>query len=877
MFDSLKRFWQRHSHFVFSHYASSLYLAGIMVTAVFLLVGTGLDNQRGNLGRIKLAAEVIGLAEGVKAEVLNLTNAPNTANRSRLLDLLIRLGDAHSVLVSGQRVLPTKDIWYVTAPGSLSDELRQLYFGPGDLDRKMQSLIGQARKLATRPRVALDDPDVQSLLGQADALLPELRRALELIEQQTSNAFEQSLSTFNLLYVVMVAGLLAIGQLVLKPLVLRLQETIGQLQRERDFTTTVLNTAQAFIAMVDGQGQTRLVNEYAQAQSGWMAEELVGQNFFERFLPPADRSTLSQQLEQLRTGEILESVVETPLTIRSGESLTVMWHNSVLKEEGEPLFLLTGIDITERKQAEAKLRHALQELERLSRRQSEEIQLAANLQRAMLPPPSIRLPGLEGYAHLAAASEVSGDYYDYYAVDGRYSVVLVGDVTGHGVGAGNLVAAVKATVHQLSARSVFRPAEVLTALNDIVAEVGHESLFMTLACLTLDAREGRLWFGNAGHVLPYYCRNPQREWTQLESYAPPLGYAKDTDYHSAETSVLWEPGGRLVVFTDGLVEASSPLEEPFGYQRLEALLYKIGDFAPENLCQAFIATLRQHTGRDRLEDDTSVVVLEYRGPVLAATAAVPERLRLLPLSRYRRGERPEPELDRRWFILHADGPILDCLPDIERDRILRVLPAEHPLYQALPFPSLLTQHTGDSADELSGLLGRSYWRQRYELTHTDDKAFILDEIQALVIERGCSQEAAQKLTVVADEMLENAFYAAPRDGRSRPLYAKGQTRALESEHIAIEIAQRDRLLGLMVTDTWGTLSADCFLHHLSQTAQTGVIPGLGGAGLFMMWELSHYLQVRVMPYRFTRLVALWDVEAMLPVAGNTGFQYFPMT
>jgi PAS domain S-box-containing protein len=875
MFDSLKAFWQRHRHLLFSHYASSLYLAGIMVTAVFLLVGTGLDNQRGNLGRIKLAAEVIGLTEGVKAEVLNLANAPDTANRSRLLDTLIRLGDAHGVLISGQRVLPTKDIWYVTAPGSLSDDLKQLYFGPADLNRKVQDFIGQARKLASSSHLSLKDPEVQSVLRQADALLPELRRALELVEQQTSNAFEQSLSTFNLLYVVMVAGLLAIGQLVLKPLVLRLEETIGQLKRERDFTTTVLNTAQAFIALVDDHGQIRLTNEYAQAQSGWMAEELVGQNFFERFLPPADRPALTQQLEQLRAGELLESILETPLRIRSGELLTVMWHNSLLKgENDETLFLLTGIDITERKQAEAKLRHTLQELERLSRRQSEEIQLAANLQRAMLPPPEIRLPGLNGHAHLATASEVSGDYYDYYAVDGRYSVVLVGDATGHGVGAGSLVTAVKAAVHQLSARGVFRPAEVLTALNDIVAEVGHESLFMTLACLTLDAREGRLWFGNAGHVLPY-CRNLQGQWTPLESYAPPLGYAQGTDYRKAEMSVPWQPGGRLVIFTDGLVEAASPLGEAFGYQRLEKLLEQAGDLAPESLCQAFIHALRQHSGRDHLEDDVSVVVLEYQESVLhPELPAVPERLRLLPLSRYRRGERPEPELDRRWFVLHADGPILDCLPDIERDRILRVLPVDHPLYHTLPFPSLLAQHVNDSADDLFHLLGRSHWRQRYELTHTDDKAFILDEIQALALERGCSQEAAQKLVLVADEMLENAFYAAPRDGRSRPLYDKGQARALDGEHIALEIAQRDQLWGLMVTDTWGTLSADCFLHHLSQAAQTGVTPGLGGAGLFMMWELSHYLQVRVAPYRFTHLVALWDVEAKLPVAGNTGFQYF---
>lgn len=530
-------------------------------------------------------------------------------------------------------------------------------------------------------------------------------------------------------------------------------------------------------------------------------------------MPEPDRPILTHQLDQLRRGEILESVLETPFLIRSGESLAVMWHNSTLT--GEDCFLLTGIDITERKQAERQLHHALQELEQLNRRQSEEIQLAANLQRAMLPPPAIRLPGLEGYVSLMTASEVGGDYYDYYAVNGRYSVVLVGDASGHGVGAGTLVSAVKAAVHQLSARGVFRPAEVLAALNDIVTEVGRESWLMTLACLTLDPQEGQLWFSNAGHVLPYY-RNPQGEWTQLASYAPPLGHAKDTDYRRSELHMPWELGGRVVIITDGLVEATSPLGEAFGYHRLETLLQQAGNLSPADLCQALLNAQRQHTHREHLEDDTSVVVLEYREPVLAAaTQAIPEHLHLLPLSRYRRGERPQPTLDRRWLILHADEPIFDCLPDIERDRILRVLPTEHALYQAIPFSSLLSQHTDASADDLFRLPGRSHWRQRYELTHTDDKAFILDEIQMLAIDRGCSQEVAQQLALVADEMLENALYAAPRDGRSCPLYAKGQPRALENERVVIEIAQRDQVFGIITTDSWGTLRAETFLHHLS--------------------------------------------------------------
>ncbi|WP_022949095.1 SpoIIE family protein phosphatase [Methylohalobius crimeensis] len=874
-----KRLWERYRQLIFSHYASGLYLAAIMWTVVFLLIGTGLENQRGNIGRVKLAEDVVRQAESIRAQILTAvySDDPDTRRdlRSHLLDTLTQLDDGHSVLVSGKRVLPVKDLWYVTAPGKLSPELRQLYFGKTALNKRMQEFIADGRSLVRRSHFTPDEPLLKSVLAESEKLIPDLERAANMIQAEGAYTLDRSISSFSTLYVVAILGLLAVGQMVVKPLVGRLKESIDQLQKQRDFTTAVLNTAQALIAITDRSGKIQLINECAQSESGWMEEEVVGQNFFEHFIPEEKRSFFQNELQKLLTGEILESVVETPFLIRSGESLAVIWHSSILiGEDNQPLLLMTGINISERQHAEQKLRLSLEELEQLHRLQSEEIRLAASLQKAMLPTPAFALPGLEGHAMIQTSSEVGGDYYDYYSVDGRYSVVLLGDVTGHGVGPGTLVSAVKAAVHQLSTRGVFRPAEILAAINEIVSEVAHQSLFMTMTCLTLDAREGRLWYASAGHIPPYY-RNRDGEWMQLASYAPPLGQQADMDYRDAEAESNWDLGGRIVLITDGLVEEESPLGDIFGYERLESLLrQQAGATEPKAECDRVFEALSQHTHRRRFEDDITVIVVDHLERITAPTAPASDHVRLLPLSRYRRGERPQPELDRRWLILHADGPFSDVMPEIERDGIQRVLPEEHFLYREVAFDSLLTQHAEGVADDISRLLGASHWRQSYPLTHTEDKAFILEEIQAQISERGCSEEAAQQLVMVADEMLENAFYAAPRDGHYRPLYDKGSPRSLEEEKILIDVAQKDNMLALMTTDSWGTINAERFLHHMSLASQQGVTPGVGGAGLFMMWKFSHYLQLRVMPFRWTRVVALWDMEAQAPVSGDCGFQYF---
>ncbi|MHC1698661.1 MAG: ATP-binding protein [Geobacteraceae bacterium] len=110
-----------------------------------------------------------------------------------------------------------------------------------------------------------------------------------------------------------------------------------------------------------------------------------------------------------------------------------------------------------------------------------------------------------------------------------------------------------------------------------------------------------------------------------------------------------------------------------------------------------------------------------------------------------------------------------------------------------------------------------------------------------------------KGALLADEMLENAFYAAPRGERAEPLYRKGEKRDLaEQENVVFRYGFDGETLALEVTDGWGTLSSqDLFAHLTQQCNSRGVPEEIGGRGLFIIWRFLDTLLVRIEPGKQT--------------------------
>ena len=772
----------------------------------------------------------------------------------------------------------------VHVPGQLSLELRTIYFDdPRSLDTLMRNYLTIVRELQRIPigELKLDNPELQKLLFKATPpLLEMLDRASLQQQRQAEYMLGNTVNKENLTFGISIATLLMVGALLLQPLVNRLKDSVLKTMQEKAFADNVINTTQALIIGVNEKAEVVLFNHYAEENSGWSEEEVRGKNFFEQFIPEQDQNELLNLFIDMMSGTVeYADDIETQMLVSTNDLLNIVWSPTVIRASGSAkpiMFLATGLDITERKEAEQKVKKANAELAQLTERLQGEVNLAATLQRSILPPPQIDLPGVQGKATLLTSSEVGGDYYDYYKVAGHHSILLIGDVSGHGVAAGTMVGAAKAGVYPLIHEGITSPIEILNSLNETMRATAQQSLLMTMACLSLDARSGKLVFANAGHVLPYLLRRNAQQWQMLEASGLPLGKSIDADYSSTAIELTLEVGDRLFLYTDGLVEEESPSGEVFGYDRLEALLNANIHADPQTLHDIIMDALRIHCRGTAYTDDVTIVVVTHSDRVSAA-AAVSEVSDIIRVSEnfYRQGDHPIPRISKEYVVFIAEHSYADLLGRFTQDGICRILPRHNDFCRKLGWEHLLNQHHETPNDDLYTLFPEMPEYRQFQLTHTEDKLFIMEEIRSWLSDQpNIPNDHIDALMIILDEMTENSLYAAPRDGKGVPYYVKGESRALsEHEEVRVDIAVTKDMLGLMITDNWGTLMPSIFLKNISRAMNEGVEAGIGGAGLYMMWRLSDYLQIRVRPQQRTQVTTLWDINGVIDMNVDSGIQF----
>lgn len=233
-----------------------------------------------------------------------------------------------------------------------------------------------------------------------------------------------------------------------------------------------------------------------------------------------------------------------------------------------------------------------------------EIAVARTIQQKLLPPAEAHLAGVRVLAHVQSVAEIGGDYYDYLPTpDGRLAVV-VGDVSGHGLPTGLLVAMAKAALATLI-ETGYTGSRLFTRLNDLIHRSTDSRSYMTLALFVYDSASRRGELTNAGQLAPYRVRPAGIESLSLASY--PLGITERPEFPTRAWD--FEPGDRLVFLTDGLVECLSPAGEPFGFERLEAILAREVGSGAEALRDAILSEVEKWTGGAPSDDDRTLVIL----------------------------------------------------------------------------------------------------------------------------------------------------------------------------------------------------------------------------------------------------------------------------
>jgi predicted ester cyclase len=235
----------------------------------------------------------------------------------------------------------------------------------------------------------------------------------------------------------------------------------------------------------------------------------------------------------------------------------------------------------------------------------QELQVARQIQQALLPEAAPQLDGWELTTYYEPAREVGGDFYDFLEFeDGRVGLV-VGDATGKGMPAALVMATTRGMLRAV-VQSVESPGEVLARVNEaLVAEI-PPNMFVTCLYAILDPNSGSLRYANAGHDLPY-LRHHGGDAEELRARGMPLGLMPNTRYEEKEA--VFAPGDNALVYSDGLVEAHDPQREMFGIPRLRALVSEHGE-EERSLQETLLEELYSFVGEGwEQEDDITLLTL----------------------------------------------------------------------------------------------------------------------------------------------------------------------------------------------------------------------------------------------------------------------------
>ncbi len=238
-----------------------------------------------------------------------------------------------------------------------------------------------------------------------------------------------------------------------------------------------------------------------------------------------------------------------------------------------------------------------------------ELSIARQIQSSILPQSAAAsgIAGLSVAARYRPMTAVAGDFYDFLQIDEQRLGVLVADVSGHGVPAALIASMVKVALAAQQDRAD-RPADVLTGMNQaLCGRLGGQ--YVTAAYLFIDSRSGLIRYAAAGHP-PMLCCSPPNGYAarvrEIEKNGILLGFMDDALYE--ETEQRLDSGDRLLLYTDGLIEASNAADDLFGIDRVKAAVAAGAALAPDSAADALLTAMDAWSGQPARDDLTIVLV-----------------------------------------------------------------------------------------------------------------------------------------------------------------------------------------------------------------------------------------------------------------------------
>jgi PAS domain S-box-containing protein len=256
-----------------------------------------------------------------------------------------------------------------------------------------------------------------------------------------------------------------------------------------------------------------------------------------------------------------------------------------------------------------------------ARRQDEQevnVRLARNVQQEFYKV-GLSVPGLDIAAAAHPAEETGGDYFDFIEAPGGCCYAVIGDASGHGLGAALVMTMTRAYVRSFAAMEL-DAGQILTRVNAMLAADLEGNRFVTLLLLRIDPAGHTLSYASAGHVPGFVLDGLGGVAFEMAATGPPMGLFPGCEFTSASVSLA--PGDLIMLLTDGVTEAWTSADEEFGMERAIECVVAIRERPAGQVAEGLCLAAREFAGDEPQHDDMTAVVVKVEtvGPMTGAAS-----------------------------------------------------------------------------------------------------------------------------------------------------------------------------------------------------------------------------------------------------------------
>lgn len=243
-----------------------------------------------------------------------------------------------------------------------------------------------------------------------------------------------------------------------------------------------------------------------------------------------------------------------------------------------------------------------------------DLKMAYKVQQALLPQSLPNLEAVDIVAKSCPAKGVGGDFYYFrrYRPEDHSLALIIGDVAGKGISAALLMAMILSKLEEQCKFFDISSKQILSSINsELINRIGQLNTYVTIFHARLDYKQNILHYCRAGHPPPIIWRAAQKKIVYLNGHGSILGIFDNCNLE--KKAILFEPGDRIICYTDGITETRNQKGDFFGEERLEDIVAQNANNHPKKLLKSIYSHLNIFRKGVSVSDDATVVILEHKG------------------------------------------------------------------------------------------------------------------------------------------------------------------------------------------------------------------------------------------------------------------------